>query len=57
MTHTLLTGMSGTGKTTLLEELARRSHHTIDTDYSYPAQRSSWTPGVLLWSLRTRSKR
>lgn len=25
--------MSGTGKTTLLDELTRRGHHTIDTDY------------------------
>lgn len=29
----LVTGMSGTGKTTLLEELARRGFHTVDTDY------------------------
>ncbi|WP_305783387.1 AAA family ATPase [Symbioplanes lichenis] len=33
MTRVLLTGMSGTGKTTLLNELARRGHTTIDTDY------------------------
>ncbi|TDO49690.1 shikimate kinase [Kribbella sp. VKM Ac-2571] len=33
MTRILITGMSGTGKTTLLDELARRGHHTVDTDY------------------------
>lgn len=29
----LVTGMSGTGKTTLLHELARRGFRTVDTDY------------------------
>ena len=29
----LLTGMSGTGKTTLLGELQKRGHLTVDTDY------------------------
>jgi broad-specificity NMP kinase len=29
----LITGMSGTGKSSLLEELAARSHRTVDTDY------------------------
>ncbi|MFN8051111.1 MAG: AAA family ATPase [Acidimicrobiales bacterium] len=29
----LLTGMSGTGKTSVLDELARRGHTTVDTDY------------------------
>ncbi|WP_306215809.1 AAA family ATPase [Actinoplanes sp. RD1] len=33
MTRLLVTGMSGTGKTTLLRELARRGHDTLDTDY------------------------
>jgi shikimate kinase len=28
----LLTGMSGTGKTTVLDELARRGHRIVDTD-------------------------
>ena len=28
----LLTGMSGTGKSTVLDELARRGHRVIDTD-------------------------
>jgi uridine kinase len=31
--HVLVTGMSGTGKTTLLNELRRRGHLTVDTDY------------------------
>ncbi|MFT3799270.1 AAA family ATPase [Microbacterium sp.] len=29
----LITGMSGTGKTTVLNELSRRGHTTLDTDY------------------------
>jgi dephospho-CoA kinase len=29
----LLTGMSGTGKSTVLDELDRRGHRTLDTDY------------------------
>jgi shikimate kinase len=33
MTAILVTGMSGTGKTTALAELARRGHRTVDTDY------------------------
>lgn len=33
MARVLVTGMSGTGKTTLLEELARRGFLTVDTDY------------------------
>jgi predicted ATPase len=28
----LITGMSGTGKSTLLAELGRRGHRTVDTD-------------------------
>jgi shikimate kinase len=33
MKRVLVTGMSGTGKTSLLEELAARGHRTVDTDY------------------------
>jgi broad-specificity NMP kinase len=33
MTRVLITGMSGVGKSTLLDELARRGHRTVDTDY------------------------
>jgi dephospho-CoA kinase len=29
----LVTGMSGAGKSTVLAELSRRGHHTVDTDY------------------------
>jgi len=29
----LVTGMSGTGKSAVLAELAHRGHQTIDTDY------------------------
>lgn len=32
MTAVLITGMSGTGKSTLLAALARRGHRTVDTD-------------------------
>jgi shikimate kinase len=33
MARLLITGMSGAGKTTVLLELARRGHLTVDTDY------------------------
>lgn len=33
MTRVLITGMSGTGKSTLLDELAARGYQTVDTDY------------------------
>ncbi|MEU4155257.1 AAA family ATPase [Actinoplanes sp. NPDC026670] len=33
MARILVTGMSGAGKTTVLGELRRRGHHTVDTDY------------------------
>jgi dephospho-CoA kinase len=33
MSRILVTGMSGTGKSTLLAELARRGHRVIDTDH------------------------
>lgn len=33
MTRVLITGMSGVGKSTLLDELARRGHRAVDTDY------------------------
>ena len=33
MTAVLVTGMSGTGKSTVLAELARRGHRVIDTDH------------------------
>lgn len=33
MARVLVTGMSGAGKTTVLEELRRRGHVTVDTDY------------------------
>ena len=32
MTAVLITGMSGTGKSTVLAALARRGHRTVDTD-------------------------
>jgi uridine kinase len=33
MTRVLITGMSGTGKSTLLDELSARGYPTVDTDY------------------------
>jgi shikimate kinase len=33
MARVLVTGMSGVGKTTILHELRRRGHLTVDTDY------------------------
>jgi RNase adaptor protein for sRNA GlmZ degradation len=33
MKRVLVTGMSGTGKSSLLDELAARGYHTVDTDY------------------------
>ncbi len=33
MARVLITGMSGTGKSTVLAELRARGHHTLDTDY------------------------
>ncbi|HEY1315758.1 MAG TPA: AAA family ATPase [Gaiella sp.] len=33
MTAVLVTGMSGTGKSTVLAELGRRGHRVVDTDY------------------------
>ena len=33
MKRVLVTGMSGVGKSTLLDELASRGHATVDTDY------------------------
>jgi dephospho-CoA kinase len=47
MTVVLVTGMSGTGKSAALAELARRGHRVVDTDYG-------WTEGEpgseRLWS-------
>lgn len=40
MTVVLVTGMSGTGKSAALAELARRGHRAVDTDYG------GWTEGV-----------
>ena len=46
MTRVLVTGMSGAGKTTVLDELARRGHRTVDTDYD------NWTRPDGTWDER-----
>lgn len=43
MAKVLITGMSGVGKTTLLDALAARGHRTVDTDYD------GWTLPDGLW--------
>lgn len=46
MTAVLITGMSGTGKSTILAELARRGHRVVDTDHGDWIDRSGPEP---LW--------
>jgi|SRR4051794_8233797 shikimate kinase len=46
MARVLLTGMSGTGKTTVLDELQRRGHITVDTDYDgWESPSGTWDEG------------
>lgn len=40
--HILITGMSGVGKSSVLSELSRRGHRTVDTDYG-PLMRADGT--------------
>ncbi|MFF0265254.1 AAA family ATPase [Kribbella sp. NPDC004536] len=42
MTRILITGMSGAGKTTVLDELARRGRQTVDTDFDNWTQDGIW---------------
>ncbi len=43
MARIFITGMSGVGKSTLLEELARRGRLTVDTDYDgWEVERAIW---------------
>lgn len=42
----LVTGMSGTGKSTVLLELARRGHRMVDTDSD---EWSEWLEGDWIW--------
>lgn len=44
MGHVLVTGMSGAGKTTVLEELAKAGYSTVDTDYD------RWTTADGSWN-------
>jgi shikimate kinase len=43
MARVLVTGMSGSGKSTILGELERRGHRVVDTDYD------GWTLGDGTW--------
>ncbi|MCY7287391.1 MAG: AAA family ATPase [Cryobacterium sp.] len=43
MARILVTGMSGVGKSTLLVELARRGHETVDTDFG------NWESPIGFW--------
>ena len=56
MVRILVTGMSGTGKSTVLRELRRRGHLTVDTDYeAWELSDGSWDEArmdVLLRSTR-----
>ena len=45
MIRVLVTGMSGTGKSSVLTELARRGHQVIDTDYGDWAEEVTSTDG------------
>ncbi|MCA9839784.1 MAG: AAA family ATPase [Trueperaceae bacterium] len=38
MKRILITGMSGTGKSSLLQALSKRGYKTVDTDYGYTLQ-------------------
>ncbi len=46
MARVLLTGMSGTGKSTILDALRVRGHVTVDTDYD------DWQPTEGMWDAR-----
>ncbi len=45
MAVVLITGMSGTGKSSVLDELARRGHRVVDTDYGGWTEEVSTTDG------------
>ncbi|MEV4346599.1 AAA family ATPase [Actinoplanes sp. NPDC049596] len=46
MPRVLVTGMSGTGKSTALQLLAARGHHTVDTDTD---EWSEWASNDWVW--------
>lgn len=50
MARVLVTGMSGVGKSTLLERLAAVGHHVVDSDYG------GWVASDGLWDLDRMSR-
>jgi predicted ATPase len=54
MKHVLVTGMSGVGKSALLNELASRAYRTVDTDYG---DYFKLVDGERLWRRDTRVSR
>lgn len=53
MARVLITGMSGVGKSTLLAELHRRVHLTVDTDYDgWVLPSGIWDPARIATLLR-----
>lgn len=53
MARVLITGMSGVGKSTLLAELHRRGHLTVDTDYGgWVLPSGVWDPARMATLLR-----
>jgi len=56
MARVLVTGMSGAGKTTVLDELRRREHMTVDTDYDgWELYDGTWDGRRMEWLLASES--
>ena len=55
MVRVLVTGMSGTGKSSVLEELSKRGHKTVDTDTDEWCEWVTASDGTRDWVWRTRA--